>query len=112
MTQTSADVKDITRLGRGTRLSDWSGQRPDSPPESQFEVITGGSSRLVGRARELHMLDTFLDQSLTLGAALWLVGEPGVGKSALLDSVARAGAAAGAIVLRAAGVEFETDLPF
>ena len=46
------------------------------------------------------------------GACLVLSGEPGIGKTALLDETARTAAAGGFCVLRAAGVEFLADLGF
>jgi hypothetical protein len=46
------------------------------------------------------------------GEALLLLGDPGVGKTALLDAAASAAAEAGMWVLRAAGVQFEADLAF
>ena len=47
----------------------------------------------------------------TAGRSL-LVGEPGAGKTALLDAAADAAEEAGTWVLRAAGVEFEADLTY
>ena len=44
-----------------------------------------------------------------MGGALLLSGEPGAGKSALLDAAAELAAAAGLRVLRAAGAEFEDE---
>lgn len=41
-----------------------------------------------------------------------LFGEPGVGKTVLLDAAAEAASVAGAVVLRAGGVEFEADVPY
>lgn len=75
--------------------------QPDSDPSS-----------LLGRARELAAIDAFLARAEADGAALLLTGEPGVGKSALLDAAARAAALGGARVVRAGGVEFETDVSF
>lgn len=46
------------------------------------------------------------------GGTLLLSGDPGVGKTALLNAVADAASATGAMVLRAAGVEFEGDISF
>jgi hypothetical protein len=43
---------------------------------------------------------------------LLLSGEPGVGKSALLDAAAEVASEAGTRVLCAAGVEFEADMTF
>src|SRR5262245_45985468 len=43
---------------------------------------------------------------------LLLFGEPGVGKSVLLDVIAQAGTAAGIRILRASGLEFEANVSF
>jgi ABC-type branched-subunit amino acid transport system ATPase component len=67
---------------------------------------------LVGRGRELALLRAFLDRAATDGDALLLIGEPGVGKTSLLDAAADRASAAGARVLRAAGVEAEAGMRF
>jgi hypothetical protein len=66
--------------------------------------------RLVGRERELGALDGFVRQAAVDGSALLLSGDPGVGKSALLDHAARTAVAAGVRVVRGEGVEYETDV--
>jgi DNA-binding CsgD family transcriptional regulator len=66
---------------------------------------------LVGRERECATIDRLLDQALIGEAASLVVrGEAGIGKSALLDYAA--GAAGEMMVLRATGVEAESDLAF
>ncbi|MFL6000834.1 MAG: AAA family ATPase [Streptomyces sp.] len=67
---------------------------------------------LVGRDRELELLRSYVDQVLGHGGVLVLSGEPGVGKSALLQAAATAATAAGALVLHSDGVEFLADLSF
>ncbi|MGC9382316.1 ATP-binding protein [Streptomyces sp. MH13] len=67
---------------------------------------------LVGRDRELGELAMFLDKAATDGATVLLTGEPGVGKTALLDAAAELAAAKGARVIRGSGVEYETDISF
>jgi DNA-binding CsgD family transcriptional regulator len=66
---------------------------------------------LLGRDRELHAIETAL-RSARAGASatLALVGEPGIGKTALLE--AASGRAAGMTILRARGVESEAEIPF
>ncbi|MET9879015.1 AAA family ATPase [Actinacidiphila glaucinigra] len=65
---------------------------------------------LVGRERDLgRVLEMFAEHA---DGVLLLSGEPGVGKSALLDAVAEAAAGKGSRVLRAAGVEFEADVAY
>ena len=67
---------------------------------------------LVGRSGELALIATFAGRASTDGDTLLLLGEPGVGKTALLDAAGCAASEAGTMVLRAAGVEFEADLAF
>ncbi|GAB2685046.1 LuxR family transcriptional regulator [Saccharopolyspora gloriosae] len=67
-------------------------------------------SPLVGRDEELRLLGRLTSAAADgRGGALVLRGEPGIGKSALLDHVRRA---SGFLVVAASGVEFESELPF
>ncbi len=66
---------------------------------------------LVGRDQERGLIDGLLSGALEgRSGTLVFLGEPGIGKSALLDHAARH--ADGMRLLRAAGVESETELPF
>ena len=76
---------------------------------SQLDLPAGG---LTGRVRELDFLRGFFGQAAVSGGALLLTGDPGVGKTALLNALADAAAAAGTTVLRVAGAEFEGDVSF
>ncbi len=67
---------------------------------------------LVGRRDELALFGAFVERARTGGEALLLFGEPGAGKTALLDAAADLATEAGSWVLRAAGAEFEADLAF
>ncbi|GAA1191432.1 AAA family ATPase [Pseudonocardia alaniniphila] len=67
---------------------------------------------LVGRERELERIRSFLARAAADGDALLLSGEPGVGKTVLLDAAAQEASAAGARLLRAAGAEFGADVTF
>jgi DNA-binding CsgD family transcriptional regulator len=73
---------------------------------------TGQAAALAGRDRDLRAIRVFLGEVSVAGTALLLTGEPGVGKSALLDVANEMAVAAGVRVLRAAGVEFEADVSF
>lgn len=53
---------------------------------------------------------SLIDQLLAVGGALIVRGEPGIGKTALLDHAVAA--AEGMRVIRATGIEAEADLPF
>jgi DNA-binding NarL/FixJ family response regulator len=68
-------------------------------------------SALVGRAREVARIGAALDD-LTSGATLAIAGEPGIGKTRLLDELARAAEERGALVLAARASEVERELPF
>ncbi|WP_030657963.1 MULTISPECIES: AAA family ATPase, partial [Streptomyces] len=65
---------------------------------------------MVGREREREVLSDFV--TAAGGQALVLRGDTGVGKSALLDHVADLAAGEQHRVIRAAGVEAESELPF
>lgn len=67
---------------------------------------------LIGRDKELELIQAFLAKSAASGDVLLLFGEPGVGKTVLLDVAAQMAAANGTRVLRAAGVQFEADVSF
>jgi DNA-binding CsgD family transcriptional regulator len=67
--------------------------------------------QLLGRRRERDVLDRVLESAREgHGGVLALYGEPGVGKTALLDYAAEAGA--DCTVVRAVGVEGEMELAF
>ena len=67
---------------------------------------------LVGRDQELELIASFLKRAATDGATLLFTGEPGVGKTALLNVAAEAALAAGLEVVRTAGSEFGTEASF
>ncbi|MFF4761565.1 AAA family ATPase [Streptomyces sp. NPDC001292] len=71
-----------------------------------------GRSQIVGRIEDVQRVWDFLDDASGRGRGLHIVGEAGVGKTTLLDAVAEVATEAGMRVLRAAGVEFEADVPF
>ena len=67
---------------------------------------------LIGREAELDVLRVFVDQVVTDGAVLLISGDAGVGKTVLLDAAADLASAAGARVVRSAGVQFEIDISY
>ena len=73
--------------------------------------VQGRATELTGRRRECDVLDQLID-AVRAGEsrALMVVGEPGVGKTALLEYAA--GRASGCRVVRAAGVQSEMELAF
>jgi DNA-binding CsgD family transcriptional regulator len=67
--------------------------------------------QVLGRQRERHVLERLLDDARAgHGGALVLYGEPGVGKTALLDVAI--GLADDLTVIRIVGVQGETELPY
>ncbi|OAN33889.1 AAA family ATPase [Mycolicibacterium iranicum] len=67
---------------------------------------------LFGRGVELLRISRFLERARCSGDTRLVRGEPGVGKSALLDAAADLASAAGMLVLRASGSEFEADVTY
>lgn len=67
---------------------------------------------LVGRTSELSVLEEVLAEANAGGRSLLLEGDPGVGKTALVDAVAACARNNGAPVLRVVGVETEQELAF
>ena len=67
---------------------------------------------LFGRGVELHRIARFLDKTQHTGDTRLVIGEPGVGKSALLDAAADLADTAGLLLLRASGAEFEVDVSY
>lgn len=70
------------------------------------------SVSLFGRKREVDAIDALVGRVRESGGGLVIWGEPGIGKSGLLEhAVGRAGEL-GLVVLRGAGVQSEAKLPF
>lgn len=71
----------------------------------------GGTLELIGRQQELELVGAALEDARGGRArSLAFVGEPGIGKSALLDAVERA--AVGFSTVRAFGAQSERDFPY
>jgi DNA-binding CsgD family transcriptional regulator len=75
-----------------------------SPPDRTGELI--------GRNDEVARVDAVLDRVGDRGGALLILGEPGIGKSALLDRARSRASALGARTLATVGVESESELAF
>ena len=78
-----------------------------------FGMASGGLTHvvLVGRDTEREAIERALESARSgTSATLALVGEAGIGKTALLDDAAER--AAGMRVLRARGIESEAQIPF
>ena len=109
------------RHARGRhRDRDARGLRPGpAPPRTDALVARNADSEtvasvmLVGRDQERARIDRLLGDALAgRSGALLLVGEAGIGKTALLEHARAAAVAAGMPILRARGMQTETDIPF
>ncbi|MFG2883546.1 helix-turn-helix transcriptional regulator [Streptomyces sp. NPDC048297] len=70
------------------------------------------SRRLIGRDADLDFVRRFLMGTSVTGGALVMTGDAGVGKSALLHTVAQDAQGTGCTVLRVTGVQFEADIGY
>ncbi|MEV5176940.1 AAA family ATPase [Streptomyces flaveolus] len=70
------------------------------------------SRLLIGRNDELEFIRRFFTEASVKGGALVVTGDPGIGKSALLDAVTQDAEGRGCRVLRVAGVQFEADISY
>ena len=68
--------------------------------------------RLLGRESEVAFLTQLLDGAPRQGVAMLVSGEPGIGKSALLDEVCRRASEREMRVLRTIGYQSEAQMPF
>ncbi|MFD0578194.1 LuxR C-terminal-related transcriptional regulator [Dactylosporangium darangshiense] len=66
----------------------------------------------MGRTAALGQIDALFAGHRPIGPGLLLRGDPGVGKTALLDAAAARAEAAGMRVLRASGAQFEAEIGF
>jgi len=74
--------------------------------------LGSSGSPLFGREAEVAMLDQLVEQIPERGRALVLRGDPGIGKTAMLAVASAAASAKSVSVLRTAGAQSETGLPF
>jgi DNA-binding CsgD family transcriptional regulator len=85
----------------------------DSPADGPEAVgDAAGDVDLFGRDGDLRVLHSLVDRARHDGGALLLSGDPGVGKTALLDAASAYAEAAGTHVLRASGTQFEAAHSF
>jgi DNA-binding CsgD family transcriptional regulator len=104
----------LQQTGDMPERSSWDQVGLPEPQGRQFEFIdlARPMSGLIGRAADLTAVRSFADRSAVAGGTLVVVGEPGVGKTALLNEAASGSESAGARILRATGVEFEGDVSY
>ncbi|MDW5597560.1 AAA family ATPase [Conexibacter stalactiti] len=83
------------------------------PVDGRAVSTEGLTSGLLGRRRELALIDAALERFIAGGQPRVVVsGEPGIGKSALLDTLASRAVARGLRVVRGAGDLLGRDEPF
>jgi DNA-binding CsgD family transcriptional regulator len=75
-------------------------------------AVSEPALQIIGREHELEVLSAAVNAAAEAGCALALCGEPGIGKSVLIEAAARRAQERGHLVLRATGVEAESQLPF
>src|ERR1700687_4572649 len=81
------------------------------PPLPTAVLVLSADPGLIGRRHELNTLATLVEQARAGRSGVLVVrGEPGIGKSALLDEVARR--AEGFAISRVAGIESEMELAY
>ena len=85
---------------------------PEKETHHAHGRVAAGARRRVGRDAEIDVLQSFIERATLNGEALLLIGDAGVGKTALLDVTARRAISLGVSVVRAAGAEFEADISF
>lgn len=69
-------------------------------------------SELLGRQHELTLFDDLCDEVADTGSALLVGGDPGVGKTALVDEWQRRARARGIVTIRVTGSTAESSAPF
>jgi DNA-binding CsgD family transcriptional regulator len=80
---------------------------------ARHDQAATGPIELIGREPEIQQLRLFVSRIIQgTGEALLLSGDPGVGKTSLLDQAAAFAADSGIRLLRATGSQFEADISF
>jgi predicted ABC-type transport system involved in lysophospholipase L1 biosynthesis ATPase subunit len=65
---------------------------------------TEAALQIIGREHELEVLTAAVDAAAEAGRTVAVCGEPGIGKSVLIEAAARRGQERGYLVLRSTGV--------
>lgn len=79
---------------------------------SMAQVDSRELTVLYGRERESEVLGSLLNRVSERGSALVVRGEPGIGKTALLEATSQLARSRGFRVLTATGVQSEAELPY
>ncbi|MET9973173.1 AAA family ATPase, partial [Streptomyces sp. NPDC006356] len=67
---------------------------------------------VLGRGAQWKSLSEAIESATDSGHAVWLCGEPGIGKTVLLEQAGEFAASRGLRLLRVNAAEGEKDLPF
>ena len=75
--------------------------------------MTPSTAAIVGREHEQHLAEQLLEETVA-GAPriVFVTGEPGIGKTSLLDELIGSAERRGCLALRGSAAEFEQELPF
>ena len=75
--------------------------------------MTPSTAAIVGREHEQHLAEQLLEETVA-GAPriVFVTGEPGIGKTSLLDELIGSAEQRGCLALRGSAAEFEQELPF
>ncbi len=87
-------------------------QAPRSELKENGDRVGVAPPVLFGREDDIGLIDGLFDKIVDGGAALIIRGEPGIGKSSLLEVAQHRARARGLRVLRLSGVASEAHLPF
>jgi len=121
-------LKDVGAAPTGELYRAWRGapaaglarrESPAAPGASAVNAVAAATARapapqLIGRGAEIDRIATTFAQAIERerGALLLLTGEPGIGKSSLLEAGGALARDAGALVLEASAYESESIRPF
>src|SRR5712671_6283690 len=81
-------------------------------PETQQATALADRQLIVGRAPELAAVDRLLETARSSSCTVLILGDPGIGKSALLDVAVAQARVDGRRVLTASGIETESEMAF
>jgi DNA-binding CsgD family transcriptional regulator/tetratricopeptide (TPR) repeat protein len=87
-------------------------KKTNPPLRKRLTAATRSASLLRGREQDIALIDKLIDRIDQGGSTLVISGEPGIGKSALLEVAKHRASEHGAFVLSMTGLLAEVHLPF
>jgi DNA-binding SARP family transcriptional activator len=115
----AAPTGELYRAWHGARSAPSAGHAKREPPPVRREhrppaAVTAPDRRLIGRDPEVERISTALTQAIErrCGSLVLISGEPGIGKSRLLEAAAALARDAGALLIEACAYESESIRPF